>query len=65
MDNVANLIIIILLLCLIFKDTRLPKNEPEKKDLKKEQDIKERQKEFDNIMSYSIDTAIDSKRSER
>ena len=65
MDNILNVLIIILLLYLVFKDTKLPKKEPEKKDLQKEQDIKERQKEFDNIMSYSIDTAIDSKRSER
>ena len=65
MDNVLNVLIILLLIYLVFKDKRLPKSEPEKKDLQKEQDIKERQKEFDNIMSYSIDTAIDSKRSER
>ena len=65
MDNFLNVFIILLLLCLIFKDTKFEKRVVEQKDEAKEQEKKERQKEFDNIMSYSIDTAIDSKRSER
>ena len=65
MDNILNVFIILLLLCLIFKDVKPEKKVVEKKDEAKEQEKKERQKEFDNIMSYSIDTAIDSKRSER
>lgn len=64
----ANYIIIILLLYIILKDLipLLPKRKEEKQvDEVKEHRIKERQRELENIMNYSVDKAIDSKRGER
>ena len=60
----ANYIIIALLLYIILKDLGLFRREPKKEkiDYGKEQEIKERKEEFNNIMNYSIETAIESKR---
>ena len=61
------IIILILVLYIILRDSgiRLPRfkkaEPPEEADLK---DIQEREKEFNHIMTYSIDEAIKSKRSD-
>ena len=60
----TNILIIILLIILIFKDGFKKKKENIKKeDVDKQVDIKEKalREEFENIMSYSIEDAIKSK----
>ena len=61
------IIIIILLVFIIARDIgrydRFYKRET-KVDEAKEQEQKERRRELDNIMNYSIEKAIESKRSE-
>ena len=64
----ANYIIIILLLYIILKDFKpllFEKKQEKVVDEVKEHRIKQRQREFENILNYSIDTAIESKRGER
>ena len=60
----SNVIIIILLLVLIFKDIKFKKPEKvvEKQDEKEVQKQKEIREEFDKLMGYSIRDAIESKK---
>lgn len=63
--DMANYIIIALLLYIILKDVlTFPRHEIEKPkvDLVKEQEIKERTEEFNRMMNYSLEDAIRSKR---
>lgn len=65
--DMLEIIIIILLVFIIARDIgrydRFYKRE-RKVDEAKEQEQKERRRELDNIMNYSIEKAIESKRSE-
>ena len=65
--DMLEIIIIILLVFIIARDIgrydRFYKRE-RKVDEVKEQEQKERRRELDNIMNYSIEKAIESKRSE-
>lgn len=67
----ANYIIIALLIFIIAKeitrDALLLRKKPEEKkiDKAKEQEMEERLREFNNLINYSIDKAIESKRGDR
>lgn len=62
----ADIIIILLLIVLIFKDFVTIKVSPKEVEEKTEDRVKreELQREFDRVMSYTIEDAIESKRGE-